>query len=93
MFLNTNSGFEIIHGILDLIMTKIGGKFGKDYKISESEDAMFFPKRGASVNFQGKVIGHLGVLHPEVLGNFNLKYPVSCFEIRMEELFAHFKKS
>ena len=33
MFLNTNAGFEIIHGILDLIMTKIGGKFGKDYKL------------------------------------------------------------
>ena len=33
MFLSTNSGFETIHGILDLLMTKIGGKFGVDYKI------------------------------------------------------------
>ena len=57
MFLNTNSGFEISHGILDLIMTKIGGKFGKDYKIEESDDPMFFPKRGASVNFKGQTIG------------------------------------
>lgn len=93
MFLNTTSGFEIIHGILDLLMTKIGGKFGADYKIQECEDPMFFPKRGASVNFKGKTIGQLGVLHPEVLGNFHLKYPVSCFEIRLDDLFDHFKHS
>jgi phenylalanyl-tRNA synthetase beta subunit len=47
MYLNTTSGFETIHGVLDLIMIKIGGVFGKDYKIEESDDAMFFPKRGA----------------------------------------------
>jgi hypothetical protein len=33
MYLNTTSGFETIHGILDLIMIKIGGVFNKDYKI------------------------------------------------------------
>ena len=93
MFLNTSSGFEIIHGILDLVMTKIGGRFGEEYKIEESDEPMYFQKRGAKVNFKGKVIGSMGVLHPEVLGNYHLKYPVSCFEIRMAELFEHFKES
>lgn len=91
MYLNTNAGFEIIHGTLDLLMTKIGGVFGKDYRITESDDPMYFPKRGASINFKGKVIGSIGVLHPEVLGNYHLKYPVSCFEITLEDLFQHFK--
>jgi len=31
MYLNLHSGFEIVQGILDLIMIKIGGVFGKDY--------------------------------------------------------------
>lgn len=93
MYLNTSSGFEITHGTLDLLMTKIGAIFGKDYKLTESEDPMYFPKRGANINFKGKVIGTMGVLHPEVLNNYHLKYPVSCFEINLEELFDHFKNS
>jgi phenylalanyl-tRNA synthetase beta chain len=28
MYLNTNSGFEIVQGVLDLLMTKIGAKHG-----------------------------------------------------------------
>jgi phenylalanyl-tRNA synthetase beta chain len=91
MYLNTTSGFEIIHGTLDLLMTKIGSVFSKDYAIKESNDPMYFSKRGASINFKGKVIGSIGVLHPEVLTNFNLKFPVSCFEITLDDLFEHFK--
>ena len=91
MFLNTTSGFETIHGILDLIMTKIGASFSKDYRIQESDDAMFFPKRGANVNFAGQIIGKIGVLHPEVLANYHIKYPVSCLEINIEVLFDHFR--
>lgn len=54
---------------------------------------MYFPKRGANIMFKGKQIGSIGVLHPEVLDNFNIKYPVTCFEMDMEDLFEHFKKS
>jgi len=72
-------------------MTKIGGKFGKDYSLKESDDPMYFPKRGAEVIFGGKAIGSIGILHPEVISNFHLKYPVTCFEINLEELYQHFK--
>lgn len=93
MYLNTTSGFEITHGTLDLLMTKVGANFRKDYSLQESDNPMFFPKRGANINFKGKVIGNIGVLHPDILNNFNLKYPVSCFEITMQEIFDHFKES
>lgn len=91
MYLNTSSAFEIIQGVFDLLMTKIGAKFGKDYALKESEDPIFFPKRGAEIILGGKSIGIIGVLHPEVLEKFNLKYPVTCFEARMDDLFDIFK--
>ena len=38
----------------------------------------------------GKKIGSVGVLHPEVLGNFELKYPVSALELDFDSIFAFF---
>ena len=39
----------------------------------------------------GKKIGSMGVLHPEVIGNFELKYPVSALEVDFDAMFNHFK--
>ena len=64
LYMNTNSGFEIVQGILDLLMTKIGAKFGEDYRLQESHEDMYFPKRGANILFKGQSIGSIGVLHP-----------------------------
>lgn len=89
--MNSTSGFEIIQGVLDLLMTKIGAKFGEDYRLQESSDPMYFPKRGANILFNGQVIGSIGVLHPQVLDSFHIKYPVTCFEVRLEDLFQHFR--
>lgn len=72
-------------------MTKIGAKHGQDYFLKESDDPMYFPKRGANIMFKGKVVGSVGVLHPNVLESFNLKYPVTCFEVIQDDLFEHFK--
>ena len=91
MYLNSNSGFEIVQGVLDLLMTKIGAVFGKDYRLQETTDPLYFPKRGANIFLDNKNIGSIGIVHPEVLENFHLKYPVTCFEVRLEDLFEHFK--
>jgi phenylalanyl-tRNA synthetase beta chain len=93
MYLNTTSGFEVVQGVLDTLMTKIGAVFGRDYRLEESKEAMFFPKRGANILLKGKAIGSIGVLHPEVLSEFHIKYPVTCFEIYLDEMFEHFKSS
>lgn len=91
MYINVSSAFEIVQGVLDLLMTKIGAKFSTDYYLQESDDPMYFPKRGANIVLRKKVIGSIGVLHPEVLEKYHLKYPVTCFEARMEDLFEMFK--
>lgn len=74
-------------------MTKIGADFAKrDYKLVEdNEDVRFFPTRGFSVMLGGNKIGSVGVIHPEVLGNFELTYPVSAIELEFDPMFDHFK--
>ena len=92
MVLDQSSNFEVIHGLLDLLMTKVGAKMSVDYKLVEdNEDVRFFTRRGVSIMLRGKKIGSMGVLHPEVIGNFELKYPVSALEIDFDAMFSHFK--
>ncbi len=50
-----------------------------------SVDPTYFSGRSAEVLLNGKVIGSIGVLHPEVIDNFGLKYPCSALEIQIED--------
>ena len=48
-------------------------------------DSTFFPGRCAEVCVGEKVIGRLGVLHPDVITAFDLTLPVSAVEIDIEQ--------
>ncbi|RWA12037.1 hypothetical protein EKO27_g3083 [Xylaria grammica] len=82
------SGFEVVHGLLDRIFLMLRVK---DYFIQEISDSTFFPGRAAGV-YLGKAggeshrIGEIGVLHPEVLDKFEIRYPVSVLELNLEVL-------
>ena len=86
------SNFEVIHGLLDLVMLKVGATFVKDYCLeNDCDDPRFLPTRGFSVILGGKKVGSMGVLHPDVLNNFEIKYPVQSLELDFDALFTHFK--
>ena len=94
MQLNTQASFEVIHGALCQLMTKIGATLNKDFYLKphgDDGDAKFFPQRGADVYLSGQNIGSIGVLHPEVLKNFELKNPVSVVELDQQPLWEFFK--
>jgi phenylalanyl-tRNA synthetase beta chain len=95
------SGFEVVHGLLDRLMSMLKSAFvtredglevknaeGMEYWIEEVDDKTFFPGHAASVfaKIDGKAhrIGVFGILHPTVLENFELRYPVSTLEINVE---------
>mmetsp|Transcript_7565 Transcript_7565/g.9437 ORF Transcript_7565/g.9437 Transcript_7565/m.9437 type:complete len:654 (+) Transcript_7565:16-1977(+) len=115
------SGFEIIHGLVDRIMTltevapeeeyvKNSGKGAEEeyrvsrdgwfYTIRELKEGegghecagSYFPGRAAEIlltkpgedGFVRKSIGTFGILHPEVLGNFDILYPTSSLELELE---------
>ncbi|KAI0382742.1 phenylalanyl-tRNA synthetase beta chain [Hypomontagnella monticulosa] len=58
------------------------------YWLEPVDEATFFPGRAAAIHVRlgGKTarIGEFGILHPQVLENFELKYPVSTLEINLE---------
>jgi len=88
------ANFQVIHGLLDLLMCKVGGKMHDDYKLEENEtDPRFLTRRGVSIMLKGVKVGSIGVLHPEVLAHYELKYPVSAIEMDFDPLFDHFKST
>ncbi|KAI1432435.1 phenylalanyl-tRNA synthetase [Xylaria sp. CBS 124048] len=80
------SGFEVVHGLLDRVFLMLRVK---DYFIREIFEPTFFPGRAAGIYLgredgESRRIGEIGVLHPEVLEKFEIKYPVSVLELNLE---------
>lgn len=91
LYCGANSGFELIHGLVDRIMEVTGTPFvlpGDDtgYYIECSDGPEFLQGRQASIIYKGKHIGTFGVVHPEVLENFDIPDPCSYVELNIENL-------
>ncbi|KAK0061476.1 phenylalanine--tRNA ligase beta subunit [Biomphalaria pfeifferi] len=83
---NRSSEFEVIHGLLDRVMQLVEVPFGGPigYELESGDDPSFFPGRCAKIVCRGKVIGTLGVLHPDVITKFELNLPCAAMEISVE---------
>ncbi|THG08660.1 hypothetical protein TEA_015530 [Camellia sinensis var. sinensis] len=89
LYCGSNSGFELIHGLVDRIMEVIGTPFVKPgdnagYYIERADESEFLPGRQARIIFKGKCIGAFGIVHPEVLNNFGIPDPCSFVELNIE---------
>lgn len=74
--------FTKIKQILDAVMDFLD----QEYQTIETEHDSFIKGRVAKVILDGKEIGIIGELHPQVLDNWDLKVPVATFEIDVEKL-------
>ena len=90
-YTNTSSAMEIIQGMVDLLMKKIGLIFNcekdidKKYTIKKSNNPIFFEDRQAEIFIQDNInIGIYGIIHPKVLKNFGIKNPVTLCEIDLQ---------
>ncbi|CAH1965807.1 unnamed protein product [Acanthoscelides obtectus] len=88
---NKAAGFEIVHGLLDRIMLLLEVPWAKNkdsningYHLNATSDPTYFPGRCADVMCYGKPIGKIGVVHPDVLAQFELTNPCSALEINLE---------
>lgn len=90
------SGFETIHGLLDRVMQVLDTPYigelpdketrkGGYYIEATDDNKAYLPGRCAAVVYNGDRIGYLGILHPEVLTNFELNHPSSAIEISIEK--------
>ncbi|KAG9284749.1 hypothetical protein G9A89_001119 [Geosiphon pyriformis] len=96
IYCNKTSGFEVIHGLLNLLLNMLHEKLvdpsgdESGYFIRESSDPTYFPKRTADIFLRksstiNRKIGSFGILHPKVLENYALVYPCSALEFSLEE--------
>jgi phenylalanyl-tRNA synthetase beta subunit len=65
--------------------------FLEAYDSSPAVPSSYFPGRGVRIMLEYKdskrvCIGTMGALHPKVLSNFSINYPVSVVEINVDPL-------
>ncbi|XP_024972528.1 phenylalanine--tRNA ligase beta subunit, cytoplasmic isoform X2 [Cynara cardunculus var. scolymus] len=91
LYCGATSGFELIHGLVDRIMEVTGTPFvlpgdNTGYYIERSDEPEFLSGRQANLIYKGKRIGTFGIVHPQVLENFDIPDPCSFVELNMESL-------
>ncbi|EOY21413.1 hypothetical protein QUC31_007298 [Theobroma cacao] len=89
LYCGANSGFELIHSLVDRIMEVIGTPFvqvgdNTGYYIELSDEPEFLSGRQAKIIYKGRCIGIFGIVQPEVLNNFDIPDPCSFVELDME---------
>ncbi|OTB05012.1 hypothetical protein M426DRAFT_320332 [Hypoxylon sp. CI-4A] len=90
-FLTHDEGLGAAPGkkqIIDFAVTQTPQRRDGYWLEPVDDEPTFFPGRAAAVHVRlgGKEarIGEFGILHPSVLENFDLKYPVSTLEVNLE---------
>lgn len=95
VYSNANSGFEVIHGLVDRVfevcgirpaeMDKSGSYSDEDgYYITPSQEPEYFSGRQANIHYRGSCIGSFGIVSPEVMQRFDIADPCSAVEINVE---------
>jgi len=91
VYYNRTPHFEIIQGLLDRVMMLLKVPYNEQrsgdqgyYLNDKCEDSAFFPDRHAQIIVNGKNLGFIGVLHPNVIEQFGLKVPCSILELNIE---------
>ncbi|KAG5565415.1 hypothetical protein RHGRI_001338 [Rhododendron griersonianum] len=80
---------NLIHGLVDRVMEAIGCQFVQSgdnagYYLERADEPEFLPGRQASIIYKGKRIGAFGIVHPEVLNNFDIPDACSFVELNIE---------
>ncbi len=77
-----SAGYEDISSVADAMLRLLGVK----YTLESSKKKMFIDGRQAAIKANGKVIGAMGEIHPQVLENWGVDKPVVALELDVETL-------
>ncbi|MBI4151453.1 phenylalanine--tRNA ligase subunit beta [Candidatus Woesearchaeota archaeon] len=86
-FCHEKTDFTEIRQALDVIFTAVGKKFS----IVEKEHNSFIRGRVGTIVCQGKDLGLIGEISPEVLSSWGITMPLTMLEIDVETLFEIIK--
>jgi phenylalanyl-tRNA synthetase beta chain len=76
------SGYATARSVVDSLLRELGWQ--ADY--AAVDHPTFVPGRAAEFSVDGKPIGILGEVHPEVLTNFGLTFPVALAELTLQRV-------
>lgn len=79
---HSTANFTEIKSIVEAFLANLGLK----WQIKEAKHPSFLEGRTAAIIVNGKQLGVLGEIHPQVLNNFELENPTAAFEIDLEPL-------
>jgi len=74
---HANTGLTEAASILQVLLSSLG----KEFKLRKSECNSFMKGRQAQIIVDGKPAGFVAEIHPQVLENFGVSVPCSCFEV------------
>ncbi len=80
--------FYSVKGVVEQILDSLRVN---DYKFIIQENNLYHPGVSCSLVVNGKKIGLLGEVHPEILKNFDMNSKVYIFEVELEKLFTEVK--
>ncbi len=82
LYEDSKVGFTDGKSIVERILQDLNVK----YEITEEEHGSFIPGRCAAILIHGEKIGFFGEIHPKVIENFELGYPIVGGEINLEKI-------
>ena len=85
---SNNTNFTEIKSILQSIFKL---NFGEQFAIKKNERELFIKGRSADIFFQDKAIGFVGEISPKYITKFNLRLPLSMFELNLSNFFEILK--
>ncbi len=68
------------------VLESLFGNLGHKISFKDTKDGAFLDGRSAEIHLEGKKIGIVGEIHPQVLNNFELENPVAAFELDITSL-------
>lgn len=79
-----NADFTEIRSTLDFIMTSLG--LFNNFEIKLGSNSSYINGRFGHIYLNGKIVGEIGEIHPEVLLNFKLEFPVAALELNLQNV-------
>jgi len=85
-YVTSHAPLQVVHGLLDHVMDMLSVPCDAStgYSVCEASDGAFFDGRCAHVCYKGEPIGVMGIIHPAALANFDIPFPASAIEIRLD---------
>ncbi len=87
--LHANANFAEVRSIVDAVLNELGLN-QPEVRIEESADDAFITGRRADIMINNAKMGVFGELHPEVILNFELDYPVVGFELDITPITGYY---